>query len=273
MPERAKISDALPPHLVTRYHIIPEQDRELYEANLHRIKRWGEGGRPETYGDVSYLPKPEGFSESVLDHTVGMLQMVPHLEGRFPLGREVNWDEVRAMIVIHDAGEIRVGDAPNSGPVRESARWVVRKNYETKAVQDLLSKVPNLNLAMWAMSLHDRYIDRNPNDKEARIANFLDKAQGTLVTGVTIFNNFRQLGHEKPSEELVAHVTTSLAIFREKTANVLHAPLSGRASLNFRDYVHDLLGNLDQEAYRAPLRIVRVGLDNTFANSTRDKAW
>lgn len=272
MAERPTFSSALPPSLVEKYHIIPESDRERFEISLHRIKRWGEGGKPEIYGDVSYLPKPPGFSESDLEHTIGILGMVDQLERFYPIDREVDWDEVRVMAVMHDAGEIRVGDAPNSGPIRRSPLWTVRKNYESVVVYDLISKIRDSNLAIWATSLYDRYITNDPKDKEARVANVLDKGQGTFMTGPWIFNNFRQFGHDKPSDELTAHVTTSLEIVNEKTLAALESPLSLRASLNLRDYIRSLFSNLDQEAYRVPLKVASMRLDWNFTKAAQYKS-
>lgn len=271
MAERPSLSSALPPHLALRYHQIPQLQRDRFEAGLHKVKRWGEGKKPEIYGDITYLPKPQEFSESDLEHTIGMLQMAEVLEKYYALGREVHWDEVRAIAVIHDAGEIRVGDAPYAGPIRASRYWTIRKGYESAAVHNLLSKISDTNLFEWVTTLYDRYMTQDPNDKEAQIANFLDKAQGTLITGPVIFNNFRQLGHNKPSDELMAHVATSLTIFQEKTAAVLHTPISLQASLNFKDYTSSLLRNLDQKAYSGILEVVNLGLDNIFSSVAQSK--
>lgn len=271
MAEVPKLLDYLTKPLKDKYCKIPPAQRERFEAKLHEVKRWGENGNPETYGDISYIPKPPDFSESNLEHTISMLLMASELEKYKSIAKQVQWDDVRVMSVVHDIGEIRIGDAPSYGPIRGSKRWQVRKGYEPAAVYGVLSEIADPGLCSEVTSLYDRYIDCDTFDIEAAIANFLDKAQGTLLTGPVIFNNFGQFGDTAPSPQLMAHVTTSLAVVQEKAAAILNTPLDLLSALNFRDYVLSLYGNLDKIAYNIPLNIARSRLDLAFYEAAQRK--
>lgn len=271
MPRRPELITHLPESLRRGYGRIPKEDRKRFEDELHKIKRWGEGRSAEEYGDISYLPKPPRFSESNLQHTIGMIEMADTLSQYPRIGSNVNWDDVRVMAIVHDAGEIRIGDVPPNGSVRESKRWRLRKSYEEVAVYGILAEISDPKISAYVTSLYDRYMRRDPADVEAAIANFFDKAQGTLLTGPLIFNNFRLFGEEEPSEPLRIHVTTNLATVYDKAERVLKSPLGIPSCLDFRDYLHMLYNNLDQQAYATILKMNRARLDVAFLSSVSKK--
>lgn len=208
---------------------FPPEYIKKYEEGLHGQERLGYGRR--------YLPIKPGFTETDLEHTCAMLDILGELKARFVyLPEEVDFREVAYMIAMHDAGEIITKDAPPFGEERESAYWQRRKRLEPKVtLRRILTKIPDPAVQVEFKHLYHRFAQQDPGDKEALLTRLLDKAQGTTRTGPTYAFDYRALNWREPTYRVLDHIQKTVSIFRDAVLD-LHTVLSGDAQAELRQF-------------------------------------
>lgn len=205
---RAEVSDNFPLPL-----------RTPLEHSLHTEKRWGENS--PYYGDISHLPKKPGFSESVLEHTCGMLSIHNKLQEDTGLPGEINFRTGAYQIGFHDSGEAITHDAPSFGPARYLPYWVKSKRLEPLAAKKfIIARIPDLGVRGEITHFYDRYIEQNPNDKESLYVRLLDKVQATRV-GINNVFDYQAVGWANPPDKLVEHISCSLDKLADATLKLV----------------------------------------------------
>lgn len=228
--------------------ISPEL-RALYEERLHEVKRWGRNASQD-YGDNSYLPIREGFEESDLEHTCGMLQILQDLRDTLVyLPQEISVRDATIMIILHDSGEIVVGDVPGYGVERQNQKNKKRKKIEPKAAEKfILEKVQDEEIREEFRRLYHRFQGQAPGDREAILTKWLDKLQGTTFVGVKNVFDFKSAGQTRPSQRLVNHVSDALDVVVATTITLARActPYARREVLGF---AHGEIGKFNSLGY------------------------
>ena len=213
MPER--IAGFLPPRDLVIYRKVPQSQRNTYEAALSGIKRLGD----PKYQD--YLDR-RGFSESDLDHVCTMLGEVNLIESKYPtISRTADLSKVRFLSILHDAGEICVGDVPIA--LQQTPQGRRKKEREpVHALTCVIGKIEDPQLKQDASDLYQRYIgqkDFNKNmlagnmdaflnpDIEVLLTKYIDMYAGTIIVNSnTVFSDWIDKGLKEPPQEMVDHV-------------------------------------------------------------------
>lgn len=157
---------------------------------LSETKRWQDltwNGQPKSVGPH--------FQENDLDHVVGLLEWAEMIAADYPdLYQEIcngsrrSWMGFLTMIIVHDIGEIGLGDVvlPN-----QDTEWGKRK----KRVEPILARrglrasfSPEQYQSI--VRIYDRFEDPAVDDKLAQAARFMDKAQasGHVAKDIIPFN-------------------------------------------------------------------------------------
>lgn len=173
-----KIMDRLPDYAQERYEdMAPAGLRLDYAHSLSKVMRWkGSNG-----GEII---DPD-FEESDLDHVLELIDWMNIIENKYPLlwqevcggSREV-WMDLMAMLILHDAGEIVVGDLRRTHPEFNAKFGKLHKKRESKtAVMMIRKSLPNH--ADLLIGQYNRFEKRNTDDKLVMLGHVLDKAQAT----------------------------------------------------------------------------------------------
>ena len=148
------------------YPPIPDKIKIEYENNLRKIMRWESG-----------LLTPS-IPESDLEHVRDMLIFLEDIKQNcIHIPAEVNFTTTSHMIYIHDAGEILAGDLAHTHPNYSNLKPQVKKK-EKAAFRLLTRAIENEATKNLARELYKRCENKSPNDKEAQLTDFIDKAQG-----------------------------------------------------------------------------------------------
>lgn len=144
---------------------IPNNLRIEYENALAQTMRW-EGG---------LLPSTK--DESDLEHVDGMFKILNEVsESSVHIPREINLTTVKDMIYIHDAGETLTGDLAHTHPDFASLKPKIKRR-EMAAFRLLSRRIEERPIRDLARHLYKRCEEKNPDDKEAQLTDFIDKAQ------------------------------------------------------------------------------------------------
>lgn len=156
---------------------IPESLQSEYETALSKVVRWKTGDWEDSN------------RETDMDHIAGMFIVLEDLNGHCPtLYSNIDLEVVKHMMYVHDAGEIAVDDLAydidNYDVLRPEhkrkeyilARWMIKTHVEDRQIR---SK---------ALRLYERYIAQRNDDKEALLAEFIDKLQGARFGFKNKFN-------------------------------------------------------------------------------------
>jgi hypothetical protein len=188
-----RILNKLPEYAKERYEqIIPARLRLEFAKQMSKVMRWeGNSG--------NQIIDPE-FQESDLEHVMELLDWMNEIENCYPLlwyeacggDREV-WMDLMAMLIIHDAGEITVGDIQRSDPDFNSEKGKRHKRKEAKVARLMIRKnIPEQSELL--LGYYERYDKRDSDDKLVMLGHVLDKAQAAQNVGshVLPFNLYRE---------------------------------------------------------------------------------
>jgi 5'-deoxynucleotidase YfbR-like HD superfamily hydrolase len=144
---------------------ISQDLRKKYESLLSQTMRW-ENGLLDS-----------NTPESDLEHVAGMLEVLEEMKQRFVhIPNEVNFTTVAHMIYLHDAGEILAGDLNHSHPEYHDLKPKVKKR-ERAAFRLLSRSIEDKPTRDLARQLYERINRKDSDDKEAHLADFIDKDQ------------------------------------------------------------------------------------------------
>lgn len=159
-------------------------NRLLYEARMKERKRWQD---PALVGLV------DGLSETDLDHILALAQIWSVYKTIAPcLAEEIDSDIVQQMFIVHDSGEVYTKDWPAVGALRESKRVQEIKAKESQFVERLIRQYVAPAEKDHVRNIYSRYEAASrpkdgityPPDKEALVANFIDKAHSATRTSM-----------------------------------------------------------------------------------------
>lgn len=242
MPERAQqpsIAFALSqsPSVLAVYQQVPELLRNKFESSQASVFRL-------TDPKFNEWVELNGFRENDLEHVCDMLAYVNEIEdSSWHLATEVNLNDVRFMIILHDAGENYTGDVPTCGPVRNSLEGSRRKLAEPAyAILKVIARIPDEGLKRKAEELYCRYIAQDPTDKEALLAKYIDRASGTCrVNAPNVFANWRlKNGLAGPPDDLREHVAFTEERLIHQAYKFVRTLGPGAKAEFFQSYHNDL---------------------------------
>lgn len=155
---------------------IPNSLRQRYENGLSGVQRW------------QRQPLPTLEPENDLQHVKRGEVIIDDMQERLPAVRkEVDFEIVRHMFYIHDAGEIIVGDL-----ARQDFDWDKlkprHKRREKAAFRLMTREIQDIELQAYARQLYKRAEDKNSNDKEAQLTDVIDKVQAVRFGLVNVFH-------------------------------------------------------------------------------------
>lgn len=171
------IWEALPEHSQGKYlEMISEEIRQKLVFGLAGTKRWMYKGQ---------IVNPE-FKESNLDHVLELIAWCNEIENNYPnLWREVCgndlevWQILLAMIIMHDSGEIVVGDICRSDPDFDQIKGKTHKIREKEAAEKMIKMNFNPLLAALILKWYERFDLRNNKDRIVMLGHLLDKGQAS----------------------------------------------------------------------------------------------
>jgi len=130
---------------------------------------------------------PSDIPESDLEHVDGMLEVREEIANRFiHIPNEVNFTTVSHMIYIHDAGEILAGDLSHSHPNYDALKPKMKRR-EIAAFRLMSRDIDDESIKILARELYKRIHDKSQVDKEAQLADFIDKAQAVRFGLANVF--------------------------------------------------------------------------------------
>ena len=184
--------------------IVPIATQFAFEEANNHIYRWKGGIEFE----IAY---PE-VEETDHDHILGCLELVTIYQQYFPhILQDCSINDLKVMLVIHDSDEIMVQrDIPMLHPILETKEGAkIKRVGRLLAVNKLFSRYVCADKHAYVTDLYQRFLDQKPNDKEALIARYIDKAQGNHFGAEYVFP-YQPLGLSTPGAERKHHVSKSL---------------------------------------------------------------
>ena len=174
----------LPNGFVEKYlDTLPPAVMHKFEKALNSIYRW----KDQHWNEY-------GQKEVVLDHIKEMLVFVDRIEKTCPaLAQAINLEELRLMIILHDIGEIEVGDTTYT---LQGGQLAEVDETESDHALLLIQMIKNEEVRDAFIGLYARQRDRaqRPNDKEAHMLKFLDVTQGELFGMNHVFPERKRRG-------------------------------------------------------------------------------
>lgn len=205
--------DVLLPGVKIRYNAaLSANKQDQYERGLHSIIR------QETMRSKGFPLSPDK-TESDLEHTYAGLVMAMDYLSQYPiLGNYINFEEVQTMYIMHDAGEIIVGDV---SPVDRTLKEEQRKRLEPYlAKRRIFSQIPDPFQRDTAIAYFNRYQRNDPNDLEVQMTRFIDKAQGTTRVAHEAFNLYA-VQSDEVKKDIALHLWSTLPRMIEPAINLL----------------------------------------------------
>lgn len=211
---------------------ITKDLQKQYEAALMGVQRW-KGGLWR-----------EDISENDWDHVRDMFGVLSDINKSCPaLSFEVNMEDVKHMIYLHDAGEIIVGDLTHNRDDYDVLypRW---KSKEHAAVRLTTKKIKDKEVMRKTRNLYTRYTAKKTDDKEALLTDFIDKLQGLRFGFENVFNG---KGMRRENREMQFNHAVELIIHPIKSLLQSVTPPSQSA---LRTFLQDELQRLSSFGYR-----------------------
>lgn len=188
--ESDPILDVLPRSLHEDYLQVRKEVRQGFVKGLQSTLRW----QNLVWNDEPRPVNPD-FRENDLDHVIGLIEWCNLIESNYPAlyeeisgGNRALWHELLTMLVVHDAGEIKLGDVAltNQG-TREGMR---KKKIEPRWARYSMHKNLSLEQSTRIIPIYNRFEVPDENDKIALTAKFLDKAQasGHVARDIIAYN-------------------------------------------------------------------------------------
>ena len=157
------------------FESISRDSRRGLNDGLRGVDRWV---------DLGGENKNPDFKENNLGHVIGLLQWCNEIEDRFPSlknaitgGSEEKWQELLMMLIMHDIGEIAVGDLCRAHPDFSNKLGKIHKRKEFLASLSMLAKYAPPAIAAQLRSLYIRFDHRLPDDVLVNFGHTLDKCQ------------------------------------------------------------------------------------------------
>ena len=188
-----RILEKLPQYARLRYQqLVPAKLSKEYAESLAGVMRWrGNNG--------DQLINPE-FQENNLEHVLELIEWMNEIENHYPLlwqevcqGDRLKWMDLMGMLIIHDSGEIIVGDIQRSDPEFYKEKGIRHKKKEAIMAKRLIRK--NLpEKADLLLGYYERYDKRESTDKLVVLGHILDKAQAAqnVAKHILPFNSERE---------------------------------------------------------------------------------
>lgn len=191
---------------------IPQQLVEDYEKALAEKQRWINAATPSA--------KPE----TDLEHVEATLEIIDEVEVSYrTLASVLDFNLIRGMDVVHEVGEIVMGDLARSNPEYDRIK-PRHKRKEKVAARGLLRKyIEDPDIQQKAIALYDQYASRKPDDPNALFFNLIDKIQAVRFGLDHVFNNT-----DFPRESRLRHAAFSIGLIFQ-FANPLLDILRGEA--------------------------------------------
>ncbi|MCC6643208.1 HD domain-containing protein [Candidatus Peregrinibacteria bacterium] len=125
------------------------------------------------------------FQENDLDHVLELIEMANDVERNYPQlyleltdGKRENWLTLLTALIIHDIGEVVVGDMARTHSGFHTVYGRTRKLREARAARKLIHwAVPEK--AKDLLDIYERYDRREESDKLIRFGHTLDKGQAS----------------------------------------------------------------------------------------------
>ncbi|OGK36845.1 hypothetical protein A3F03_00660 [Candidatus Roizmanbacteria bacterium RIFCSPHIGHO2_12_FULL_41_11] len=213
---------------------VSDSIRAEYERGLAKILRWENG----------FLPTSK--KESDLDHVRDMLLILEDIQQRFMhIPNEVNFTTVSHMIYIHDAGEILAGDLAHTHPYYTDLKPKVKKR-EIAAFRLLSKSLEDEATKTIARDLYRRVHGKSPDDKEARLTDFIDKAQAVRFGLINVFPAKNLKTSEKRKMQL-NHAMTTILKPADGLVRSLESPYSRIEAI---ELIEEELGNFLAQGYK-----------------------
>jgi len=171
------IAEKLEGEAVIPYLEVKRSTRMALVNGLRGVQRWS---------TTPYKMDPE-WSENNLEHVLGLLDWAGQMAREFPElkeeicgGNEEEWMNLLAMLIIHDIGEIAVGDICRSDPRFHKAHGRLHKRRESYAAHLMLGNEEMLNgNSAKLRGLYHRFDKRDSLDMPVMIGHMFDKGQAT----------------------------------------------------------------------------------------------
>jgi 5'-deoxynucleotidase YfbR-like HD superfamily hydrolase len=168
------IFDSLPLDGQREYLQISKEVRQGLTRGLGKVWRWKR---------VPYNVE-KGFKENDLDHTQSLLELACAIEEKYPdLYQEICggerrlWLDFLTMIILHDAGEIKVDDLAVHIQSEESEK---KKILEQRWTRYAIHKSLPREEAQRLIGIYQRFENPADDDKAALAAKVLDRLQGSV---------------------------------------------------------------------------------------------
>lgn len=209
-PKGIIVSETLLPDAQHFYDwVLPPELQRKYEDLNDGIVRMG-GLRENGF-------VPEGFRETNLDHIINLLEMAREYKERCPaLDERVNFAEAQKIILLHDAGELVVGDIKPVGRSPREERLKIVEPYLAKKC--VFSEIPNQEARSCVIGLYNAYIENDPENLTVQMAHFIDKAQGTTRVAEIVFNVYRM---QEKATQIGLHLWMTVSKMMAPAINLL----------------------------------------------------
>ncbi len=159
------------------YLEIKTSTRKALVDGLSGVKRWS---------TTPFKMDPD-WKENNLDHVLELVDWAGQLGRKSPAlkaalcqGKAEHWKDLLAMLILHDIGEIAVGDICRSDPRFEQYHGRLHKRKESYAAHLMLGNgdLVGEESDLWR-SLYQRFDNRDQTDRLVMLGHFLDKGQAT----------------------------------------------------------------------------------------------
>lgn len=217
---------------------IPDQLRQKYEAALGQVLRWKNGNLADN------------ISETDMEHVTRMFFILEDLKNRSPtLSSDVDIPTVEHMIYIHDAGEIIVGDLVHNRDDYNLVRNKWKRREKRAFVLLTLFCIKDENTRTQARQLYERFttvqeFQQEASDKEALLAEFIDKDQGLRFGYQHAFNG---KGMNRQTREM--HMNHAIGLVQKPT-NALLKLVSTPTQEDLKNFLKDEIMRFSTYGYQ-----------------------
>jgi 5'-deoxynucleotidase YfbR-like HD superfamily hydrolase len=184
------IADVLPQEFRLHYLTVKKEVRQGLVEGLRGVARWSYPGSQKINPD---------FQENDLEHVLEMLSWCNEIEKKYPAlageirqGNYGNWYDLLSMIIVHDIGEIRLGDVVV--PEQKTADGKKKKMLEPRWARYAIRKTLPAGQSEQVLGVYNRFETVQEQDRVAMLAKVLDKAQASanVARHVLPFNPDKQ---------------------------------------------------------------------------------
>lgn len=209
--------------------------RETYEGALSRVPRWQDGLLVSSR------------DESDLEHVEDCLGILEEIKDRYVhIPSEVNSTTVGHMLYVHDGGEILAGDLAHTHPNYDLLKPQIKRR-EKAAFRLLTRQIPDAPVRTLARDLYRRCEERRPGDKEAHLADLIDKDQAVRFGIRHVYNG----GAIRNRQFRDMHLNHSIGVLLKPARMLLASLDSPYAKAEAVNFVEQEIRNFTMYGYRA----------------------